>query len=349
MAASSGPTAYPIRGSGSSAVPDGCWAASQVPFPIDAVYTWVDGDDPAWRRAFEQARSQVDDAADPSALARERFVHHDELKYSLRSLQRFAPWVRQVFVIVGQQPPAWLDTTNPRLRVVHHEEFMHPAGLPTFNSHSIEARLHHIDGLSEQFLYMNDDVFFGRPVDPRLFFEANGLMRFFPSPVSALDQGPVRPDDSPATAARKNARDLLRRDLGFWTTTRLRHTPHAMRRSVLAEMEQRWPGEFAATVANRWRSRGDLPVEAFMAQWYAYATARAVPADLGYGFVTVTDPLAPARYLSLIKRPRDVFCLNEPSPKPGNSAAYRLMTSFLGRYFPAASGFERGCATHGGV
>ena len=309
------------------------------PFPIDAVYTWVDGTDPAWRASY---RATVGDEG-PAPIAAERFVPHDELRYALRSLEYFASWVRQVVLVVGQEPPAWLRRDHPKLRIVRHEEFMDPATLPTFNSHSIEARLHRIDGLADHFLYLNDDVFFGRPLSPAHFFHANGLARFFVSPGSPLDPNPVSEADSTATAARKNARELLRAELGFLAPRRLQHTPHAMRLDVLREMEARWPEQFAATAASRVRSAADYPVEAYWAQWYAYATGRAVPGALEGGYVLIDKPRARMQYLSLTAaRAKDVFCLNESARAAAPaSGAYAAMEAFLRGYFPVPSSFER--------
>ena len=46
-----------------------------------------------------------------------------------------------------------------------------PQYLPTYNSHTIELNLHRIPGLSENFVYFNDDVFLIRPVTPQHFFK----------------------------------------------------------------------------------------------------------------------------------------------------------------------------------
>lgn len=106
----------------------------------------------------------------------------DELRYSLRSLDQYAPWVRTVHLVTDDQIPAWLRTHTPGLHVVSHKEiFDDPNQLPTFNSHAIESQLHHIEGLSEHFLYFNDDVFLERPAVPQDFFLTNGLTKIFPS------------------------------------------------------------------------------------------------------------------------------------------------------------------------
>jgi len=100
-----------------------------------------------------------------------RFADNDELKYSLRSVEKFVPWVRKVFIVTNGQIPSWLDIHHPRIKLVTHEEiFVNKSHLPTFSSPAIESHIHRIPGLSKKFIYMNDDVFFGAPVWPDDFF-----------------------------------------------------------------------------------------------------------------------------------------------------------------------------------
>ena len=46
-----------------------------------------------------------------------------------------------------------------KLRWITHKEFMPKEYLPTYNSAAIELNLHRIEGLSENYLYFNDDVY----------------------------------------------------------------------------------------------------------------------------------------------------------------------------------------------
>ena len=96
--------------------------------------------------------------------------HCIKRRYSLRSLEVNAPWIRNVFIVTNGQIPSWLDTSNPRVKVVTHSEiYRDKTALPTFSSPSIELNLHHIPTLSDYFIYLNDDVFFGSPVFPSDF------------------------------------------------------------------------------------------------------------------------------------------------------------------------------------
>ena len=100
-----------------------------------------------------------------------RFADNEELKYSLRSVEKFVPWVRKIFIVTNGQIPSWLDINHPRIKLVTHEEiFVNKSHLPTFSSPAIESHIHRIPGLSKKFIYMNDDVFFGAPVWPDDFY-----------------------------------------------------------------------------------------------------------------------------------------------------------------------------------
>ena len=92
-------------------------------------------------------------------------------EYSLRALWLHAPFVRNIYLVTADQRPDWLDDSDDRITLVSHAEIFPDSDmLPTFNSHAIEACLHRIPGLSEHFIYMNDDVFFGREVSSDLFY-----------------------------------------------------------------------------------------------------------------------------------------------------------------------------------
>lgn len=140
---------------------------------IDLVYLWVDGSDPVWRAkkaAFEQGISSVS----LEAVDEARFVDNDELKYSLRSIEMYAPWIRHIYIVTDNQVPSWLDLTNPRISIVDHSEMMPASALPTFSSPAIEWCIDNIPGLSEHFLLANDDTFIARATTPNDFFAPDG-------------------------------------------------------------------------------------------------------------------------------------------------------------------------------
>jgi hypothetical protein len=153
----------------------------EVTFPVDIVYTWVSGDDPEWVRQKNTAVDRLDPGTHTGdAHVAARYEDHDELRYSLRSVATFASFVRRVFIVTDGQIPEWLNTDHSMITVVDHKEiFPSEDYLPTFNSHAIEARLHHIPGLAEHYLYLNDDFFFFRRLRPEDFFLSSGLTMFY--------------------------------------------------------------------------------------------------------------------------------------------------------------------------
>ncbi|SNY14306.1 stealth family protein [Paractinoplanes atraurantiacus] len=316
----------------------------RVAFPVDAVYTWVDGADPAW---FERkARALRDNgwvaASNGQTANRSRFASRDELRYSLRSLHAFAPWIRHVFLVTDDQVPAWLDLDRADLTVASHREIFGDTGrLPTFNSQAIESRLHRIPGLAEHFLYLNDDVFLGRPVPPEMFFTPGGLTRFFPS-GARVDSSPRRPGDTPANSAGKNNRDLIRDTFGRVLTRKMKHTPHPSRRSVLAEIELRFADEVRATSEHQFRHPDDIALLSGLQQYYAYLTGRAAPGEIEYMYTDLADPSTPFRLARLLhNRNLDAFCLNDtdsPAALAGEQAA--LLAEFLPAYLPFPSRWE---------
>ena len=306
--------------------------------PVDIVYTWVDDSDPAWQRRRAGVRPASTHSSDALQSARTR--NRDELRYSLRSLAMYAGWFRHIWLVTDGQVPDWL-AEHPRLTVVTHREiFADPEALPTFNSHAIESQLHHIDGLSEHFLYLNDDVFFGRPVRPELFFAGNGVAKFAIAPI-AIDRQAVPGPLNGAMAAARNNRDLLAADLGRAVTHRLQHTPHAHIRSSLAHLEASHPEAIAKVARSRFRDVADYSVASELGHYWGYAHGRAVTTRFGFRYVDIGSERMPEYLDSLLAlRDRDCFCINDtgPSRRPPDDAR---ITEFLTRYFPVASPFER--------
>ena len=138
---------------------------------IDFVLPWVDGCDEAWLKLKQQYDHSSAQSNDIDATAAWRYKDYGLLKYWFRAVERFTPWVNRVFFVTCGQKPDWLDESNPRLRLVNHEDFIPAEYLPTFQSNTIELNLHRITDLSEQFVLFNDDTFLLQPVKPEFFFK----------------------------------------------------------------------------------------------------------------------------------------------------------------------------------
>ncbi len=139
---------------------------------IDFVITWVDMSDPKWQARFSQYSNNKGNTKNGVSVA--RFRDHGFLRYWFRGVERFAPWVRKIHFITAGQKPEWLDVDNPKIHLVRHEDFIPQQFLPTYNSVVIERYIHKIEGLSEHFVYFNDDFYIINDVSKERFFR-NGL------------------------------------------------------------------------------------------------------------------------------------------------------------------------------
>jgi hypothetical protein len=317
---------------------------TEIDFPVDLVYTWVDGSDPAWIRRRDQAlnRGQVD-SSHHEAASDARYTSYDELRYSLRSIEKFADFVNHIYLVTDDQRPEWLVPDHPRLTVVSHREiFENLAHLPTFNSHAIESRLHHVPGLCEHYIYMNDDFIFGQRVRADTFFHANGLARFFAS-SALVPAGGITRHTKPVDAAAINGRDLIAAKFGKAPTQKMRHAPYPQLRSVHLEIEQLFPGEVARTAASRIRSRTDLSIASFLHHHVAFLTARAVPGSITSTYVDLGEPGLVRRLDALDRGGRyDALCLNDSDSTSLTTAErHAVVTRWLRFHFPEASSFER--------
>ena len=275
----------------------------EVEFPIDIVFLWVDGADPQWRAKIEAA-AEASGAPESGILA--RFRQFDELRYSLRSIARYAPWVNRVFLVTDSQRPAWLEESGTNLTVVDHREILPASALPTFNSHSLTASLHRIPGLSEMFILFNDDILLGRPTRPERFINSNGTTRFFLSGRLVSTQPNVAHEH-----ARLHTCDVIEKAIGSRPMRLFKHTPNAMSKSLLGELEREFASEWERTVHNTFRSATDI-VPSYIHHYVGYHKRRTQPATISYEYFELGgDSFGDALASYQRGGPAEVLCIND--------------------------------------
>ena len=146
-------------------------ASPQIAVPddspeMDLVYLYANGNDKEW---LEKRKQYAQDKGNGAC----RYRDNNDLLFSLRSVEKYAPWIRRIYIVTDCSLPEWLNTQHEKIRIVDHREIMPAELLPCYNSNVIESFLTRIPDLSEVFLYANDDMFFGRDVSPG-FFVRNG-------------------------------------------------------------------------------------------------------------------------------------------------------------------------------
>ncbi|MBT0567126.1 stealth family protein [Williamsia sp. CHRR-6] len=312
-----------------------------IDFDIDIVFSWVDGTSAAFQaQRATRMQSYVVGYGDDSAA---RYRQIDELRYALRSVHMYAPWIRRIFIATDSPVPDWLDEHAGVTVVRSSEFFADAADLPTHNSQAVEAQIHHIPGLSEHFLYSNDDMFFARAVDPQMFFSPGGVSMFIEAD-ERIGLGASNSERSGFENAARVNRQLLQTRLHTQTTRHLEHVATPLRRSVLSAMEREFGAEFSATAASTFRSRANISVTNSLYHYHALGTGAAVVQRNAKARYIDTTTVAGLRSMDklLPKRAVDFFCLNDGSfPEVDLDERARAVTAFLKRYFPIPAPWER--------
>ena len=216
--------------------------------PIDLVVTWVCSDpdnDTLWEHYARQEGIEPD-------TNNSRVQSLDEIRYLFRSIDMFAPWINHVYLVSVTGAPEWLDTNHPKLTVVPHIDiFKNPDHLPTFNSYAIEAQVHRIPGLSERFIFCNDDMFFAAPVSPSDFFDSQGKAKLVFGDKLTNKWLNLADDGHKYAASWRNTKNCLETRDNISITHNLFHQAKPMLKSVMFEAEEWYPDIFEDTVSRR--------------------------------------------------------------------------------------------------
>lgn len=331
-------------------------------YPIDIVFTWVDSNDETWKEKRLSTLKQLNKPLPIDGTDNSRFRNNDELLYSLRSIEKFAPWVRKIFIVTDEQRPVWLNTNNPKVQIIDHKKiFANTSALPTFNSMAIESRLHHIDDISEHFIYFNDDFFLGSECTPDYFFNEYGQPYVFTNwrkvpYIKRIITGLRLKifERNTHHHAITNSRNLISEKTGKTTWIRVSHGVKPFLKSTCFELEFLFNDEFSRTEQNRFRSNEDILVSALYSFYSIVNKSAAV--KILYESPLIAQLLkerirdcffvyAPTngkkfiQQLSLIMKikPKQ-FCIND---MPGtDEAVLEQVKNFFQTYFKDKSSFE---------
>ena len=328
--------------------------------PIDIVLPWVDGNDPEWRKIKQSYQGSGDERE-------ERYRDFGLLKYWFRGIEQCMPWVRTIHFVTMNQVPEWLNTEHPKLHMVDHKDYMPEDCLPTFNSNAIELNIHRIEGLSEQFLLFNDDVFVLKPVKEEQYFK-NGL------PVDMLALQPVVANESNEVMSyiylnnsiviarhfckketMKQHREayfnhrypiryqvynrlenLWPRYTGFFTA----HGPSPLLKSTLKQLWELEPEALNITSHNRFRDKTD--VSQYLVREYQKQTGKFIPENILKEFRYFDLTASNENLLKCLAHLQtSMICINDANNKiPFESVRDELIRAFE-QLFPTKSTFEK--------
>ena len=201
---------------------------------IDAVILWVDGDDEnhkAKMLPYIEDKTKL-----KSVKFRTRYNQVNEIKFTIDSILKYAPYIRNIHIITDNQTPDFLknrngDTYN-KVSIVDHtvvfegyEEY-----LPTFNCRPIETCLYRIPNLAEHFIYFNDDFFLINDTKPTDFFK-DGLP-ILRGKWLKFDKDIFYKKFKKPRVGHKSIQQNAARLVGFNKYYNFKHTPHPLRKST---------------------------------------------------------------------------------------------------------------------
>ena len=326
---------------------------------IDIVIPWVDPSDPEWQAQKRKYESDVTDVDDDREI---RYRDWDNLQYVFRSIEKYAPWVNKVHFITYGHLPKWMNIEAPKLNVVRHEDFIPAEYLPLFSSHVIELNMHRIEGLSERFIYINDDIFLLNETRPEDFF-VNGmpcdvnipnlivpnLSNF--SPIVFNTVGYVNRHFNKKKQMKKSFKQYfnykygiagLMRTLLFlpWSAHTGFYNHHLAVSYCKATLEEVWgvePEILEKTCGHRFRDNAD--VNQYIFRFWQLASGRFVPSTLhGKYFKISSDNSKIIDYI--MKSKKRMICINDDEFDADFEAVKREINGTLSAKFPEKSSFE---------
>lgn len=234
--------------------------------PIDAVITWVDGNDERHKAKRMKYGNETMFKAEDIA-GNSRFASLGEIFYCVASLNRFAPWLNRIYIVTDEQDPqigSLIEKHFPErhipIEIVDHRTIFrgYEEYLPTFNSISIESMTWRIPGLSEHYIEFNDDFILAAPVTPEDFFTPDGKTVCYGKKSNYLLTKLSRMIKYRKNGNKKvtfketmlNAASLL----GIYTSfIKIYHTPRALLRSVYEKYFDGHPEHLTKNIAHRFR------------------------------------------------------------------------------------------------
>ena len=233
--------------------------------PIDIVYLWCDGNEEGYRKKKQQCLHELNIPISEFALNPCRFIDNEELKYALRSLEKYANWINKIYIVTNEQCPKWLNTDNSKIKLVNQKDIMPKDAIPNFNSSAIELCIKNINDLSEYFLYGNDDNFFADYVTPEFFFIKK-------KPIYRFNQ--KYSNDTFYTRLLENSEKLIFSKYGKRYDRFPHHNIEPYRKSIMKKCYKIFKKEIDQTTLSHFRCETDVQKSIYAN--YALATNQAI-------------------------------------------------------------------------
>ena len=295
---------------------------------MDYVLPFVDSNDPVWRAQYRQIN--ISDYVDDS-----RYRPFTTLKYAFRSVAANMPFIDRIVLIVStdSQVPAWVN--RDKVRVITHDQFMPAEHIPTFSSSAIESDMWRIDGLTERFVYGNDDCFAMRPMKETDFFDGNlPRLNFAASDFHEMNIFRISCRNGMDMAA--DAAGHERTDQ--WTLLKPQHCMRGVLNRHMKEIGRLCGDKIDKTVTIR---RHQWNVTGYIYDYYAMYLGEYAEFKKTYTYIRIDNDFTAVT--DLIDNPQtDLLCINDAGDLDGEhyDAACAALSASFERLFPTRCQYE---------
>lgn len=307
----------------------------------DIVITFVDYNCIEWQKAYFNAKKTIHDPLIHTidSATKTRFVNHGELKFLLRSIALYMPWIRNIYIVVDDFLiiPDWITG----IIIVRHTELFkdNQSCLPTFNSQAIETVIHRIPGISEPFIYFNDDMFVGRPIELNDLIQDSKIAVLLSN--SRSKTGIPSVSDLGFRCAWKNVNRLLDKQFENIIRYKLDHAPYIISPKIMEILWTTYKDDMEKTIQSRFRSIYDINVAPALHPYHALHINKAFVQD---------ELIVKIIYLYLENKLDTVMKLNEMyidlphffclEDEDGRSDSDNAIKEFLEKIFPEKCKYE---------
>lgn len=327
---------------------------------IDFVILWVDGNDKNWLEEKKKYNSSIDVDA-----AINRYRDWDNLKYWFRGVEKFAPWVHKIYFVTWGHLPTFLNTSNPKIKIINHKDIINEDDLPTFNSNAIEANIYKIPNLSNQFVLFNDDMFIIKETKSTDFFK-NGLPRdeYAENPIAINSEDTVFPHTLLNNMAiinkhykkkniyKKNFLKYLNFKYGkalIKTISQLPykdftgiynpHIPQSFLKEYYYMLNKIEPNILSETSKNKFRSKNDYTQ--YLIRYMQLLDGSFIPRKHKFGCYYIITKDNKKIINHIIKQKSNVICLNDTQIDINFEKTKKEINSAFEKILPEKSSFEK--------
>lgn len=330
---------------------------------IDFVVLWVDGNDEKWLKEKNKYKKQI--TGEDISNNENRFRDWNILQYWFRGVEKFAPWVNRIHFVTYGHIPSWLDTTNPKLNIVKHEDFIPKEYLPTFNSNVIQYFLHKIEGITDRFIMFDDDQFILKSVKPTDFFVGDKICDMYGETVNFTSvSGDVYPhcilNNMQCINKHYNKKKIYKQNpfkyfnLKYGVANNIRtmmllpwkyfagiYSPHICQAYTKKHYELFWKyceEELKENCNNKFRDRSDLST--FLIRYIELLEGDFVPRSYKFGKRNTLGKNNSKIYETIKKQKCNVFCINDGENIDFEKTQKELQEAF-NSILPDKSSFEK--------